>query len=237
MASKISWRDVPVTSREGSVKGEARLALLREYRDSGEMNAAWPVDQDAFDGPWDDNGPKASGPAPDQIDWAGFDESDKSVTVEGADGALATVTVGAALERGWLTAEEAAARRAPKNVFDEIFADRVRVSAPVGHLPGATSAAERARRLAEEDALVEEADGAELRPAATPPAAPAGYRIYALADIKDATFYEAHDRSNGGWFFEPTDYEGGSGPFSVGHPTREAALDAAHRWAQEQGES
>jgi hypothetical protein len=163
--------------------------------------------------------------------------ADKTVTVEGSDGALATVTVGAALESGWLTAEEAATRRSPKSVFEELFADRVRVSAPVGHLPGATSATERARRLAEEDERVEEADGAELRVATTLPAAPSGYRIYAVAELKDATFYEAHDRSSGGWFFEPTDYEGGSGPFSVGHRTREEALEAAHRWAEEHGES
>jgi hypothetical protein len=70
--AKISWRDVPVTNREGAVTGEARLALLRSYRDSGEMGEAWPVSQDEFNGPWDDDGPKASGPAPDQIDWDGL---------------------------------------------------------------------------------------------------------------------------------------------------------------------
>jgi hypothetical protein len=92
--------------------------------------------------------------------------ADKTVKVEGSDGAIASVTVGEALERGWLTAEEAAARRSPPNLFAEIFADWVIVAAPVGHLPGAMSAAERARRLAAEEALVEEADGAELRSAA-----------------------------------------------------------------------
>jgi hypothetical protein len=73
MTTKISWRDVPVTNRSGAVTGEDRLALLRSYRDSGVMGEAWPVTQDAFDGPWDDDGPKASGPAPEQIDWEGLD--------------------------------------------------------------------------------------------------------------------------------------------------------------------
>jgi hypothetical protein len=83
--AKISWRDVPVTNRSGAVTGEARLALLREYRDSGVMAEAWPCSQADFDGPWNDDGPRASGPAPEQIDWAGLGDASKVYTLRVKD--------------------------------------------------------------------------------------------------------------------------------------------------------
>ena len=53
-----------------------------------------------------------------------------------------------------------------------------------------------------------------------------GYVVY---HSSDAGIPEAHES---GWYFEPEGYVEGE-PFSPAYPTREAALDAAHTWQQE----
>ncbi len=80
------------------------------------------------------------------------------VTCEGTDGALLTLPVEDAVLRGFLTPARAA-ELASRGPFDQLFSGPEPVAHALSGLPGAISAAERARRLEAEDALVEAGDG------------------------------------------------------------------------------
>jgi hypothetical protein len=83
------------------------------------------------------------------------------VTCEGTDGALLSIPVDDAVLRGFLSPARAA-ELAARGPFEQLFSGPEPVAHALAGLPGAVSAAERARRLAAEDALVEEAEGAAL---------------------------------------------------------------------------
>lgn len=59
---------------------------------------------------------------------------------------------------------------------------------------------------------------------------PGGFHVYSA---EESGAPEAHKA--GCWYFEPSDYEGGAGPFSSPYPTRTAAATACRDFVEING--
>ncbi len=75
--AKISWRDVPLTSRDGPATPAQRVKAMRTYRDGGFMHDFFPVSQAEFDACEElEDLDDLEGPSPKEIDFSGLDEAE-----------------------------------------------------------------------------------------------------------------------------------------------------------------
>lgn len=84
--------------------------------------------------------------------------TDRNVTIEGSDGATIETTIEEAIYRGLIT-EARAGELAARDLLGDLFDAPERFAGPLAHLPGAVSADERARRRADDEAALQEAEG------------------------------------------------------------------------------